>query len=150
MLAALLCLLFGGCANDVDPKLNAKKAKLEKDIAKDTAYLEKTGWNMAERGVGMGMDYLNKKLKADDVVDTGFDGRNVVHVVQHLNGLQKELADVNKEIERQKMIAPNLLVDVMSEKHYDASSNPHVFTHMPSSGNMTPTGPPVCAPTHNH
>ena len=149
LIAALISLLLCGCANDVDPKLNAKKAQLEKAIAKDMAYLEKTGWNMAERGVGMGMDYMGRHLKPADVENTAYDSRNVYHTTQHLQGLQKELAEVNKEIERQKMIAPNLLADVLAEKHYD-TSNPHVFTHMPSTGTMTQTAPMPSASAAGH
>ena len=147
LFAAFVTMLFCSCANDVDPKLKARKATLEKQVATYTAYLEKMAWTMAARSGGMALDYMNKKLKPDDLVDTGLDTRNVYVATQRLNELHKELAEVNKEIERQKMIAPNLLVDVMSEKHYDQVSNPHVFSHNPNPGVSVPA---VCPPTHTH
>ena len=150
LLAAFFSLLLAGCANDVDPKLNARKAALEKQIAKYTAYLEKMAWTMAARGGGMAVDYMNKKLKPDDLVDTGLDTRNVYVATQRLNELHKELAEVNKEIERQKMIAPNLLVDVMAEKHYDQVSNPHVFSHNPNPGVSVPVVTPTVTTGHGH
>lgn len=146
LFTALISVFLAGCSNDVDPKLKARKAKLEKDIAKDQAYLQKTAWNSAIRGAGMAVDYANKKLKYDDLENTGFDGRNAYTATQHMFGLQKELAEVDKEIRRQEMIAPEMLVDVMNVKHYD-TSNPNVYSHNLHPGVVPP--PTVCAPGHH-
>lgn len=143
-LCALLCL--GGCANDVDPKLQAKQQALEKRMAKTEAFLKKS----AEELAWISFRAATKQTRGDDVMKGLELTRAIAVGTSQLNEQHKEWEANNKEIDRQKMIAPNLLVDVMSERNYDQHSNPHVFTHMPSTGTMTVPMPSAPAAGHGH
>ncbi len=139
--AAVVAFLFCSCSSDVDPGLKAKKAQLENRIAKDTAYLEKTAIEIAEITARM---YMHNP-GGDDVSNLAFDTRNVVHTTQDLQAANQELTGVNQEINRQEMIAPNLLVDTMNVKKFD-TSDPNVFSHNLRAGLPAPqpAAPPVC------
>ena len=139
LLASILALLFCSCASDVDPGLRAKKAEIEKQIAKYEAYLEKMAIKMAQRAGWMAIDYINKDVKAEDLENTALDTRNVYVATQRLKALHQELADVNKEINRQMMIAPNLLVDVM-DAHSGSDVNRLMGSHSQSPAAHIPMG----------
>lgn len=146
LVAALLGLLFVGCANDVDPALKTKKAKLERNIAALQKIIARSASEVAAISARqlVGMDKPGEdQIKADDIVEIGMR-------TAQLTKDTLELASVNKEIDRQSMIAPNLLVDVMAEKHYDQVSNPHVFSHNPNPGASAPVITPTVPTGHGH
>ena len=144
LFAAFVTMLFCSCANDVDPALKAKKVKLERNIAALQKSIARSAAEVAAISARqlVGMDKPGEaQIKEDDQLEIGARTAQLAKDTV-------ELIALNKEIDRQKMIAPNLLVDVMAEKNYDTVRQHDVFTRMPSTGNMTPTC--VTTPTHPH
>ena len=145
LIAALFSLLFCGCANDVDPKLKAQKRKMEKNIAQvQAAIAERT----QEIAVITAKQAVGRSTDEEDARRNILAGLVAANTKELYNDYQK-LKEIDAEIHRQELIAPNLLVDVMDVKHFD-TSNPHVFTHMPSTGTMTQTAPMPSAPATGH
>ena len=146
LIAVLISLLLGGCANDVDPALKAKKAKLERNIAALQKIIARSASEVAAISARqlVGMDRPGEvQIKEDDKLE-------IAARTAQLTKDTLELMTVDKEIDRQKMIAPNLLVDVMAEKHYDQVSNPHVFSHNPNPGVSVPVVTPTVTTGHGH
>ena len=151
LFAAFVTMLFCSCANDVDPKLRARKKDVEKQIKVAEHYIRKEKDQLEE----LRIKTVSGKATASDFADIALITRGFVADEIKLHELNGELDSINHEIDRQSMIAPNMLVDTMNVKDFD-TSNPNAFRGygLPSSPlghNVPGSGAPmVCPPAHTH